>query len=68
MREGEMILVEMMLASSLFVGCAAIAVAVGAAGAKLVDTFGSKLGPYRPMLDSDPAHVQIDVSGCNINR
>ena len=32
-----MILV-MMLASSLFVGCAAIAVAVGAAGAKLVDT------------------------------
>jgi hypothetical protein len=34
-----MILVETMLVSSLFVGCAAIAVAVGAAGAKLVDTF-----------------------------
>ena len=63
-----MILVEMMLASSLFVGCAAIAVAVGTAGAKLVDTFGSKLGLDRPMLDSDLAHVQIDVSGCNINR
>jgi len=27
---------------------------------------GSKLGLYRPMPDSDPAHVQIDVSGCNI--
>jgi hypothetical protein len=61
-----MILVETMLASSLFVGCAAIAVAVGAAGAKLVDTFGSKLGLYRSMPDSDPARVQIDVSGCNI--
>ena len=35
-----MILVETMLASSLFVGCAAIAVAVGTAGAKLVDAFG----------------------------
>ena len=56
-----MILVETMLASSLFVGCAAIAVAVGAAGAKLVDTFGSKLGLYRPMPDSDPAQVQIEV-------
>jgi hypothetical protein len=63
-----MILVETMLASSLFVGCAAIAVAVGTAGAKLVDTFGSKLGLYRPMPDSDPAHVQIKVSGCNIDR
>jgi|AmaraimetFIIA100_FD_contig_121_17643_length_1373_multi_4_in_0_out_0_2 hypothetical protein len=64
-----MILVEMVLASSLFVGCAAIAIAVGAAGAKLVDTsFGSKLGVYRPMPDSDPAHVQIKVSGCNIDR
>jgi hypothetical protein len=63
-----MILVEMMLVLSLFVGCAAIAVAVGAAGAKLVDTFGSKLGLYRSMPDSDRAHVQIDVSGCNIDR
>ena len=61
-----MILVETMLASSLFVGCAAIAVAVVTAGAKLVDTFGSKLGLYRSMPDSDPARVQIDVSGCNI--
>jgi hypothetical protein len=45
----------------LFVGCAAIAVAVGTAGAKLVDTFGSKLGLYRPMPHSDPAHVQLRV-------
>lgn len=30
---------------------------------KLVDTFGLKLGLYRPMQHSDPAHVQIDVSG-----
>jgi hypothetical protein len=41
-----MMLVETMLASFLFVGCAAIAVAVGAAEAKLVDTFGSKLGLF----------------------
>jgi hypothetical protein len=30
---------------------------------KLVDTFGSKLGLYRPMQGSDPAHIQIDVGG-----
>src|SRR5215471_8238924 len=48
-----MILVETMLASSLFVGCAAIAVAVGTAGAKLVHAFGwlSLLDALARLLD-----------------